>query len=103
LPSELLRTLTAASGAEAAVLGVRALIQNGAPRRINVTNMCRSLYYPENACGHRRAPLIAASGRERYCLRQKLATNRTSASEMPRDGSGACARVTLAGFTMPVR
>lgn len=42
----------------------RSLAKNpGAPRRINITNMCRSLYYPENACGHRRPPLIAASGR----------------------------------------
>lgn len=52
--SELLRTLVAASSGTSFAFGVQRY-ENGAPPRINITNMCRRSYYSRNAL-HRRSP-----------------------------------------------
>ena len=43
-------------------------IENGAPRRINITNTCRRSYYSRTAAQRRLPRLAAADGNQRYSV-----------------------------------
>lgn len=78
--------------------GVRGTATIGAPRWINITNMCRRWCYSSSAEGLRFPPIAAAFVRGRYCSGQAasglafegLGTNRRAGSST--EGSGGAGR-----------